>query len=639
MTKKILSVALIALGAFAADAKILTTRCVVCNEKIVVNTDKDPSYSVGIGAPQEAKSGYYCDPAESPGCEKKVNSWHEATFSKAKEIMLDLHAKGQSNKKQKQIVKNTAAKLKTYFIVAANKKVPVNQQVAVMNKLVSKCNAEDFWCAMVQGASLDVIKHYWPEATSEKMRDEAAKVIENHRKAQNAAARKRNQQMLRTLFTATADPRSGDPAKQVTSMFMPEGVTIAEKTTITPFAIGRSKKDNSIMFTDGERFSKALLNAAALANRHDVINYFAKQCGSLSNRISVLIFIEMIKDFGAKEKTMFHANEELKSLKNQLTKCDTEREKKQINAKIRHYNYILKKNNYKVCTSTLELLAERKIFSASVIRKIVEAISRELADPMAGVDMMAVAFELQGRAAKGDAAGALNSLSDAMDRRLDKEQLKRFEVVARKNICEKVINSLAASKKAVGKKMQWYAAVYKNWKPGVVDIHEAGYFTEKEPGKWAWKAGITLPSGYTSVGVLNKNNSPDKGVKWLPGRKVKSRPGYVTGDKKDTFVWKAGIPDTGKIGFVSDKKEGTFTAAPGFVLKDGKAVWTAGLKHPKYKGIISTDKMFFWMPDATHLWVEAADSNLAAQKDYETLHSAAQAGAVVAAGVAVSALR
>ena len=638
MTKKILSVALIALGAFAADAKILTTRCVVCNEEIVVNTDKDPSYSVGIGAPQEAKSGYYCDPAESPGCEKKVNSWREATFSKTKEIMLDLYAKGQSNKKQKQIVKNTAAKLKTYFIVAANKKVPVNQQVAVMNKLVSKCNAEDFWCAMVQGASLDVIKHYWPEATSEKMRDEAAKVIENHRKAQNAAARERNQQAFRTLFTATVDPRSGDPLKQVmTSSFMPKGVTIAEKTTITPFAIGRSKKDNSIMFTDGERFSKALLNAAALANRHDVINYFAKQCGSLSYSINLDVFVEMLKDFGAKEKTMFHANEELKSLKNQLTKCDTEREKKQINAKIRRYDYILKKNNYKACTSTLELLTEE--VDASTIRELIEALCSDLANPMAGVDIMAVTFEVQGRAAKEDAVGAFNSVSNAMDRRLDEEQLKRFEVVARKNICEKVINSLAASKKAVGKKMQWYAAVNKNWKPGVIDIHEAGYFTEKEPGKWAWKAGITLPSGYTSVGVLNKNNSPDKGVKWLPGRKVKSRPGYVTGDKKDTFVWKAGIPDAGKIGLVSDKKEGTFTAAPGFVLKDGKAVWTAGLKHPKYKGIISTDKMFFWMPDATHLWVEASGSNLAAEKDYKTLHSAAQAGAVVAAGVAVSALR
>ena len=124
MTKKILSVALIALGAFAADAKILTTRCVVCNEKIVVNTDKDPSYSVGIGAPQEAKSGYYCDPAESPGCEKKVNSWHEATFSKAKEIMLDLHAKGQSNKKQKTDRQKYCGKIENLFYRCRKQKSP-----------------------------------------------------------------------------------------------------------------------------------------------------------------------------------------------------------------------------------------------------------------------------------------------------------------------------------------------------------------------------------------------------------------------------------------------------------------------------------------------------------------------------------
>ena len=49
--------------------------------------------------------------------------------------------------------------------------------------------------------------------------------------------------------------------------------------------------------------------------------------------------------------------------------------------------------------------------------------------------------------------------------------------------------------------------------------------------------------------------------------------------------------------------------------------------------------MFFWMPDATHLWKEAAGNNLAAVQDYKTLSSGAKTGAVIAAGVAAAALR
>ena len=110
MSKKILIAALAVLGIFSVEAaKIKSMRCIVCNKEIWIDTDQDNdrSYRVGIGAPKEARSGYYCDPAEKPGCQKKVWSWTNVTVSKTKDILLDLHAKGQKNEQQKKIVKNT----------------------------------------------------------------------------------------------------------------------------------------------------------------------------------------------------------------------------------------------------------------------------------------------------------------------------------------------------------------------------------------------------------------------------------------------------------------------------------------------------------------------------------------------------
>lgn len=73
------------------------------------------------------------------------------------------------------------------------------------------------------------------------------------------------------------------------------------------------------------------------------------------------------------------------------------------------------------------------------------------------------------------------------------------------------------------------------------------------------------------------------------------------------FSWKPGLPNVKKVGVLAGEKEGTWVAAPGFVMqKDGSAKWQAGLKHPKFK-IVSTSKIFHWLPEKEHFWFESAD--------------------------------
>ena len=644
MKKEFLALVVATAGVISVNAGYLhpTPRCIVCNSNKLDDMgmidpvkDQNRYYKVGIGAPKEAKTGYYCDPESKPQCEKKVLEWTNVTIQKTKSIVLDLHAKGQKNKEQKKIVQKTAADLKKFFIAAAIKKLPVKQQISVMNKLVSKCNAVDFWSALVQGASMDVVKYYWPEPKNEKIRNLAAQVIARRNKKQSQADRRESQQLFNTLFTATANPRSGEPAKQMMGMFMPQGVDIAPKTTITPFAIGRSKKDNEIIFTDSRWFSETLIKAAAVANRHDVLAYFAKQCGSFTEEINLLAYTALVESYGEKEKTIFHAKLELKNLNEQLQKCDTEFEKKKINTSIASFNYIIRKNNYKVSTAVTELLLADS--SMLKMRSCIAKVMKELSSEFAGVDIADVMFNVSGAAARNNAAGAFSAVSDALDVRLNRDQLQEYGVVASNNILRNSIFALAGSKKAIGKKMTWYADCYKKWQPGIEDIYEIGYATGNKVGEWKWKAGITSDEGYTSVGTDSFERS--QGLKWIPGRTVKSRPGYVTGQKEKSFVWQAGTPDVSRVGFVADKKEGTFTAAAGFVIKDGKAVWTAGLKHPKYEGVISTKEMFYWIPASTHLWKNPEFDSIEAEKDYQKLSSGARQGANIAAGVAVAAMQ
>ena len=106
------------------------------------------------------------------------------------------------------------------------------------------------------------------------------------------------------------------------------------------------------------------------------------------------------------------------------------------------------------------------------------------------------------------------------------------------------------------------------------------------------------------------------------------------------FTWKANLPNLKKVGVVAGKKFNTWVAAPGFVMqKDGSAKWQAGLKHPKYPGVVSTEQIFCWMPDAKHLWKNSESKDLSAIADYKTLPSGVKKAAKISAGVAVSALR
>ena len=79
----------------------------------------------------------------------------------------------------------------------------------------------------------------------------------------------------------------------------------------------------------------------------------------------------------------------------------------------------------------------------------------------------------------------------------------------------------------------------------------------------------------------------------------------------NSFVWKSGIPNVKKVGVLSGTQENTWVAAPGFVMQaDGSAKWQAGLKHPKYKNIVSAEKIFNWLPVKNYFWKNSDPKSL-----------------------------
>ena len=124
-------------------------------------------------------------------------------------------------------------------------------------------------------------------------------------------------------------------------------------------------------------------------------------------------------------------------------------------------------------------------------------------------------------------------------------------------------------------------------KDGLMSATHPGY-----KSKWEHRGEVMLLTDYEELTWV-----------WTPGCPDLSRAGYIAGDKEGNFIWKAGVPDFKRIGIISGAKEGEFVVAPGFQKqKDGKICWTPGLSHPDYPGIVSTKKMFSWMPDDQHIW-------------------------------------
>ena len=86
-------------------------------------------------------------------------------------------------------------------------------------------------------------------------------------------------------------------------------------------------------------------------------------------------------------------------------------------------------------------------------------------------------------------------------------------------------------------------------------------------------------------------------------------------EKTGSFIWKPGLPNKKQIGVLSGTKEDTWVAAPGFVMqKNGTAKWQAGLKHPKYENIVSTEQMFYWLPLKEYYWCDKNPNSLKASK-------------------------
>ena len=183
-----------------------------------------------------------------------------------------------------------AAKLADYLIAAAQKNIPVQDQVKVMTQLTGKLNAEKYWAVLAANASLPVIQYYWPAGDSEEQYLQAKKVME-------APA----PQSYSNADFGTINPKQWDRVARNDDLRLHRdskkvdlsGIRIAKKKGPLAFALGRSKKDNSIRGVDN---TERILNACAIKGNVENLKYFEAQCGGFNDKDRIKLVIAVLKE-------------------------------------------------------------------------------------------------------------------------------------------------------------------------------------------------------------------------------------------------------------------------------------------------------------------------------------------------------
>lgn len=183
-----------------------------------------------------------------------------------------------------------AAQLADYLIAAAQKNIPVQDQVKVMTQLTGKLNAAKYWAVLAANASLPVIQYYWPAGDSEEQYLQAKKVME-------APA----PQSYSNADFGTIDPKYWDRVVSNDDLRLHRdskkdklsGIRIAKKKGPLAFALGRSKKDNSIRGVDN---TERILNACAIKGNVENLKYFEAQCGGFNDKDRIKLVIAVLKE-------------------------------------------------------------------------------------------------------------------------------------------------------------------------------------------------------------------------------------------------------------------------------------------------------------------------------------------------------
>ena len=633
MKRHLVLTALAAVAAVSASAEVEHVFCVVCGKEAYVDT-----YKAGWEYHQSSGGNGYVCPGED--CRKKAFQWSRDDAKRGWEIASAAQEKIKNRKELKKLVKGICVKHK-YAMIALKGKP--QEQIKVMRELVgfcakNNCNAEDIWCIFAAYADLEAVKYFWPDPSDEKVYLVSKKQMElNHKKQKQADQRSSSNTMNALLGDKKAQ------AEMLGDALGGDGVKIAEKTKRRAFALGRSKKDNSIRFVDSRNFSVNVLAAALTNNRADVLTYLFKQTGGCDEHISTLIVMQWLENVGKARYGCVSLKKQLETAEKARKEADDKFDIAKIDKRIRSLKSRI--GGMKIDIPSKEalatvLLCQGPIGAAEIYYKTGQWAAYGFSDDEEST-FLQDALAVDAAATPQEKMAAFQKFSSRLNAspKVTKEDKAQMSAEIAASVHKVLDDVFAAAQGELGKWYQWRSELKKNWRAGVFDKWLPALVSGKTPGEWLWvpdrmceaypgKASEGEPFSWhmepavpsaSHPGCLNCPTGKDKWEWiWVPGTPDLSRPGYFAAEKEGTFVWKAGIPDPDRIGMVTGAKEGEWVLAPGFQKQaDGKVRWVAGLTDPARPGIVSTDKMFCWIPDGTHLWLN--DGNR--EKDRRHIHS------------------
>ena len=477
----------------------------------------------------------FCPICDGPmGAGKKMCNKCQEKSDRNTRAMANTLLSGIAKTQQKQqIVDKAAAKL---AVLLSDNGISDNKKIEMINSVLKQINAPEFYRAIAANAPLSVVKYYWPDSKNQQVYLLSKKVID---KRQNSGVGGMLAQGLQMLGAQMGTVKQNAP-----------------KVNRTAFALGRSKKDDSIRFVDPEGFSYFILYAAT-NNTPEILQYYIDQMGGSfdwGSRASCISDIMNQRQLELQRKGKLSAKLAAaeKKLKNAEDKFDQNKYQKEI--------AVLKKELAGIPSEIVLDKAKGKMIFRDATRfeffLILEDGSYGLQDPMFGgvvKEKRAEAFEdllkLAVKFCSPKVAGWIKAHSTIAQW----NDVKKDKYIFGGKAKVQINNWLAEGK--IIKELPCY-----------IYIHDGHH------------------------------------VKWCDGIPHPGKPGYVSGREKGTYAWKSGIPDVTRLGFLSGTKEGEWVAAPGFRKNGNQMQWVPGSKHPSINGLLAGKTPCSWIPDKEHLW-------------------------------------
>ena len=504
-------------------------------------------------------------------CEKKISNDKKICNACQEEINQGTLAataalmSAVANTQKKQEVVNKAARKLAFLL--SQKQIANAKKIEAANTLIKKVNAPEFYETIAAAAPLEVVQYFWPDRKNERVYLTSKKVFE-----------KRN------------NPSMGSIIRQSMQLIGSQAGTVkldAPKKARTAFALGRSKKDDSIRFVDQEGFSYSILNAAAENPDLKVLQYFLDQTEGLNWKVRLNCMGSILQKRQANLLLKKITTEKLAEAEQKLKNADDK--------------YDQQKYSKKVAELKMEIAAiPAQIKMADTKAKLL--FGRVTRFEVFFLNEQKRSYAVQGLL--GPESEQLNNAFRDVANFVAKFCAPDVSRWIKAHSAENQWEGIISDKSVFGRKKTYTHASQAEY-TGVV-INELPcyvYVSSSTGGEVVWGAGIPHPA----------------------------KPGFVSGSEKGSFVWKSGVPDVRRLGFISGAKENEWMPAPGFKKKGNRMEWVPGTPHPRIKGLIAGNKVCSWIPDKKHLWVNPKDpSDLSIREDrprWQEILSGAQAKA------------